>query len=232
MRPEIIVINFLNLYQFWGSSVRTKQASMQLMKQVSIFIFLCDITGKFSFFMQNELSVKGLHSNVSLYRWYYYVTTTVQFLASSMSSSIASCESLPARWVYSVRTLSMYFSQLLWIKLFLYSARIYALGLHCCQKKQSCPPWESDHIFLLLPFLVLALVLGRMISFYLSEAFVFSGLWFSTESAGQSGTAPNPVMTGTHTRELMAIDSREEADSDWLKLIMRTNPSMKAAGLC
>lgn len=170
---------------------------------------------------------------MSLYRWYYYVTTTVQFLVSSVSSSIASCESLPARWVYSVRTLSMYFSQLLWIKLFLYSAKIYALGLHCCQKKQSCPPLSIwPHLPAALPSWCWHLNWGEGLVSTCLKTFFFLGFWFSTGSAGQSGTAPNPVMTGTHTRELMAMGSREEADSDWLKLFMKTNPLMKAAGLC
>lgn len=74
--------------------------------------------------------------------------------------------------------------------------------------------------------------MGRRISFYLSEDFSLSGFWFTAGSAGQSGTAPNPVMTGTHTRELMAVHGREEADSDCLKLITKTNSLMKAASLC
>ena len=73
--------------------------------------------------------------------------------------------------------------------------------------------------------------MGRRISFYLLEDFSFSGFWFSAGSAGQSGTVPNPVMTSTHTRELMAMYGSKEADSDWLKLIMKTNPLMKAASV-
>lgn len=58
----------------------------------------------------------------------------------------------------------------------------------------------------------------------MSQDFSFSGFWFSTGSAVQFGTAPNLVMISTHTRELMAVYGREEADSEWLKLMIETNP--------
>lgn len=69
-------------------------------------------------------------------------------------------------------------------------------------------------------------------SFYVSEDFYVIGFWFSTGSAGQSGSTANPVMSGTRTRELMAVYGRKESDSCWLKLIVKTNAFMKAASLC
>lgn len=156
-------------------------------------------------------------------RWCYYVATAVQFLVSSMSSSV-SHESLAWRWACSV--VMLYSSKLFQIKMDSIECLECGFMLWVCTvAKSSSPalPWTSVYIFLSPPFLVLAHGMGRQIRFCLSQDFSFSGFWFSAGSAGQFGTAPNPVMISTHTRGLMAVCGREEADPEWLKLMMEKN---------
>lgn len=91
---------------------------------------------------------------------------------------------------------------------------INALGLHCCLKKQSCPPLSTwPH----LPALGLERI--SLVPVWIKTSY-FQG-WFSVGSSGQPGTAPKPVMSSTHTKELMAMYGRKEADSDWFKLIIK-----------
>lgn len=100
---------------------------------------------------------------------------------------------------------------------------INTLDLHCCLKKQSCPPLS---IWPHLPALGLERI--SLLPVWM-KAFYFQG-WFSTGSSGQSGTAPNPVMSSTTQEswwQCMAGRKQTQIGLNW-----SLNPLMKAASLC
>lgn len=92
--------------------------------------------------MQGELSVKRSAFRPLTLQLVLYVAATVQFLVS-MSSPNVSHESSPVRQVYSVETLSIFSSYELNYFSIVLGVWINALGLHCCLKKQSCPPLST-----------------------------------------------------------------------------------------
>lgn len=163
--------------------------------------------------MQGELSVKRSAFRPLTLQLVLYVAATVQFLVSMLSPNV-SHESSPVRQVYSVETLSIFSSYELNYFSIVLGVWINALGLHCCLKKQSCPPLSTwPH----LPALGLERI--SLLPVWIKTSY-FQG-WFSVGSSGQPGTAPKPVMSSTHTKELMAMYGRKEADSDWFKLIIK-----------
>lgn len=176
--------------------------------EISIFIFWCDRC-------RVNFQWKGQHLDLWLYSWYFMLLLQFSFLflcsllMFPMKVHLWGKCTQWGHWVYSLA--SSYelndFSIVLgvWIN---------ALDLHCCLKKQYCPPlsiWPHP------PALGLERI--SLLPVWMKTSYFQS--WFSVGSSDQSGTAPNPVMSSTHTKELMAMYGRKEADSDWFKLIIK-----------